>query len=899
MTGKSQKPLPTPNLVLKKARQQLGLSQQELADGLNYKTTAKTVARWEAGTLPQPAFRRALCNFFGKTEEELDISPQRTRSSEEEAISLPPTLSPPNTKVTLVGREADYRAIKGRLLSGGITILTGLAGVGKTTLSIQVTSDPEVRLHFKDSILWCSLGYKPNVEHLLSSWGLALGFSSQKMTKLAGEQTVAAIRAAIGERPLCVVLDDIWESIDAHTLLQAIPAHCSVLMTSRFPIVSADLAVGDLYTLEELSEEDGLHLLTLLTPHTIMVEPQLARELVKAVGGLPLALQLMAHYLHSQSPTGNVRRIQSALRGLSDAATRLHLQSPDEQKSPRHPSKSSLLSVIALTENLLEEPARSALYALSILPAKPNRISEATALAVANCDSKILDRLQDLGLLETVDASYRMHQTIADYSFHQLTPTALQGARERLLAYVLQRSDERGQAWMAQESPLVILALEAAVQLKKVDAYIHLVFLCAPVLLAQAQITAAQVHLQQAIAYAQREPEPPGALPNLLQQFALTFLKAGNAEEALALFQEALQLARQRGDNTCACDILGMLAWHFHLYGEYKQAETYLREGLVLATSLSLTPQLWVLWRVAGSQAWARGDYTQAEEAYQRGLSLAEAVPEQSRTDLPIYYCFLAVLAGERGHYQQAETYYQQGLLACEVSGSRDFAPLIIARRAMMRLMCSPSPELREELQQALHTAQEANALEYVISLLKAMAQLELALGNLDQAEQMVRDALRLIEPFGAQNRRAENITILAQIALARGNYEEAERHMGEVLNPIRQYGAAEDQAIALATWGELALAQGHLKNVEIAYRELFQVCPTDFLAMVGYGHYGLARLAAARRRWREAWREGEKSLQILETLGHIRAPEVRAWLDTLHHPLFSFQRYGQKHQTF
>ena len=67
-----------PNPTLRKLRDRLNLSQDELAEqlrqagrdlGLNLAADAKRIGRWERGEVawPSPAYRRALCALFGVT----------------------------------------------------------------------------------------------------------------------------------------------------------------------------------------------------------------------------------------------------------------------------------------------------------------------------------------------------------------------------------------------------------------------------------------------------------------------------------------------------------------------------------------------------------------------------------------------------------------------------------------------------------------------------------------------------------------------------------------------------------------------------------------------------------------------------------------------------------------
>ncbi|MGH2482313.1 MAG: NB-ARC domain-containing protein, partial [Ktedonobacteraceae bacterium] len=352
----------------------------------------------------------------------------------------------------LVGRACEITAVRKKLLTGRAA-LVGLPGVGKTTLALELASDVLVRTAFPGGILWADVGHPPNLDGILRSWcKILLEFSPQKMARLTQEKLLLALQAALSDQKVCLILDDVWASIDARTLLQIAGPNCGVLITTRFPMIAADLVGDDPYTLRELDESDGLHLLRLLAHQAVEMEPEKVRELVRAVGGLPLALTLMGRYLASEAISGQARRIVRALEHLSDARERLDT------------GERSLRSVISLSENLLAEAERSAFHALGLLPPKPGSFSEHAALAVAGCTTEVLDTLVDLGLLEPTGKDYRFHQTISDYAQAMLSPTEHLLAEERLLTSILDalatKAVEPG--WLEQEKQTILLAIDAA-----------------------------------------------------------------------------------------------------------------------------------------------------------------------------------------------------------------------------------------------------------------------------------------------------------------------------------------------------------------------------------------------------------------------------------------------------
>ena len=210
-----------------------------------------------------------------------------------------PTLSYP-----LIGREDELTRLRRRLQGRGNTALTalnGLPGVGKTALLIALTHDPVLREHFTDGILWAGLGPTPHLQGHLSRWGTLLGLSQAEMSTFKDSVDWAtALRRAIGSRTMLLVIDDAW-AIDDTLALMVGGGNCAHLVSTRFPAIAAEVAADGATAIEVLSNENGLTLLGQLAPEVVEGDIQRARELVTAVGGLPLALNLMGNYLRSST----------------------------------------------------------------------------------------------------------------------------------------------------------------------------------------------------------------------------------------------------------------------------------------------------------------------------------------------------------------------------------------------------------------------------------------------------------------------------------------------------------------------------------------------------------------------------------------------------------------------
>lgn len=875
---------PKPNVLLVRARIECGLSQPELAERLG--VSLKQVWRWENG-IAQPRYhcRRQLCALFQKTPEELGLDTESPIPAApgftDECLPSFLDLLPPLPQHLLVGRDQVLAALRQDLVSGTSVVITGIPGVGKTTIALTLAHHTGMRDHFQNCILWAGLGRNPNVLEIMNAWGQILGVSPHHLAK----KGKAALQTAIGERAMCLILDDVWESADA-THLQVGGPHCSYIYTSRFPSIAAELSGGTClsYPLSELSEEQGLHLLHLLAPRAVEMEPEKTSELASALGGLPLALNLVGRSLNLQSTTGQVRRIQATLARLSNAEERLQL--PVELSSalvqPGYASASSLATVIETSEAVLDKQARSALYALSILPSKPATFSEAAALATARCTVEMLDVLCDLGFLECSGPdSYHMHQVIADYARNQLETANREAAELGLIAYILEllETSADNHAQLDEEMQTILIALDAAATRNLRCELIQMIGNVTPFLMLRSQPALAERYLQRACQLAE-QAQDDAPLPRLLWLLGNIFLMLDRLQEAAATYEEGIQCARALRDEENLCKLLADLGWQMHLFGLLDRAESCMHEGMALASLHGLKEQLVILYKTQGSVAWMRGNYVQAEEAYQQGLRLLAQLEKQKRKDLGAYYCFLGWMAGVQGRYEQAEECFQRSIEATEY-----YAPDVLAfvwgLRCTIQVLHQPDATIRENLERVLQRVQECSV-GYSMYAYKALALLELASGNTDLAEQEAQRGLAIAQRIQAKHQPGELLTVLANIALQRGEVDQAAKLLEQALPIVRATSSSEERATTIAAWGEVLLQRQHFEEAEEAFQEALHTAPREHQPLVALAQYGLARVAAGQGDVNKALQRGEQAFRVFAWLHHLRTSEVRSWLSAL-----------------
>jgi transcriptional regulator with XRE-family HTH domain len=439
---KMKPPVFMKNQKLKTERKLQGWSQAKLAKVLG--VTTRTVIRWEQGlAVPQPNYRKKLGALFGKTAQELGLLWDTDENDTVQETPPPaPHSTPPNisTQVSLladpsipqtfgqtkklVGRANLLMQIKQSLLEANsltFTTLHGLPGVGKTTLATALTMDQEIRLRFRNGILWAPLGPQPHVLGQLMHWGTLLGVGPSDVEN--PESPLAwshALQSAIGNRKILLVIDDACTVEDALALQIGGP-QCTYLLTTRQSPVAFTLAERQWIVVPPLEIADGLVLLAQFVPQLVQRDPKGAQSLVQAMGNLPLALTLIGSYLATSTLTDHPWPLRAALTQVHDTQERIRismLTAPgDNWLSLTETTPLSLYAAIALCDQQLSPEAHAALCTLAIFPPKPQSFSEEAALAMSQQPREILDTLWTAGLLENWRPSrYSLHQTIADYA---------------------------------------------------------------------------------------------------------------------------------------------------------------------------------------------------------------------------------------------------------------------------------------------------------------------------------------------------------------------------------------------------------------------------------------------------------------------------------------------------
>ncbi|MEU2490970.1 tetratricopeptide repeat protein [Streptomyces sp. NPDC007883] len=268
-------------------------------------------------------------------------------------LQLPPTVTAmadglPPASPTFVGRDGLVRAVQQRLapgtVGGAITVLTGLGGVGKTELALQVAHRAMAEPHwFPGGVLYLDLsGYDDaRRQSPQQALGTLLRYLAVPVDHVPVdvEGRSALLRTLLNGyaehgRRVLLVLDNAADAEQVHPLLPS-SGGTPVLITSRHTLT---FHLGEhVYDLDVLDRDSGVEfirrVLDVARPgdQRLAQEPAEAARLADLCAGLPLALWIVAALL-TEDPA---RSLANLAKALEDSQRRLERLSRRSDKAVR------------------------------------------------------------------------------------------------------------------------------------------------------------------------------------------------------------------------------------------------------------------------------------------------------------------------------------------------------------------------------------------------------------------------------------------------------------------------------------------------------------------------------------------------------------------------------------
>jgi len=308
----------------------------------------------------------------------------------------------------------------------------------------------------------------------------------------------------------------------------------------------------------------------------------------------------------------------------------------------------------------------------------------------------------------------------------------------------------------------------------------------------------------------------------------------GDADAAIAFYDDALSLMEDEGDSPMAADALRGKGWVLSERGDTPAAFRFFNRALAMAERIDYINGQAQALNCLGTVAQRRGELTNAQQLYRQAAHHAESSSDQKL--LGVVEMNRGVLEASLGNWDAALVRLRLGLSAFQSIGDRE-------RESYAYNNIGMQYAARKKFAQAVQAFEMALAIAYDREDMVVEATVELNLGDvrvqqgeLDMATRSMARALRIAEFRRDRLRMSEALRLKSRIERLRGQ-------LGDALETLRQarYHAREGedallQLELLTELGELCREQGDSDRTREVLRE----------ALVGFTEMGAVRRAEA-----------------------------------------------------
>jgi hypothetical protein len=341
----------------------------------------------------------------------------------DELLQSPRGCPPPLPRAAFLGRENALQQVLSLLMpqasvSGALrqAIVTGVPGVGKTTLSAVLSRDPEIARVYPDGVLWTCLDKAPALVAAIAGWGRALGDTSL-LRAATVDDAAAAVRFNLQHKRFLLMVDDVWDAGHGAVFQQMLTTGCGLLVTTRLPKVAEALSSSgkDVHVLRELDQTNASRLMSLLASEVFQRWTHECDLLVSDLERLPLAIHVAAHLLRKQHARG--LDVIPLIHAIRDGSAVVDATAPSDRTADG--VVPTVRALLRKSTDLLTDDTRQCFAALGAFAPKPATFDLAAMRAVCDVSDAepLANELLDCGLLEPLgDGRFRMHALLVAHA---------------------------------------------------------------------------------------------------------------------------------------------------------------------------------------------------------------------------------------------------------------------------------------------------------------------------------------------------------------------------------------------------------------------------------------------------------------------------------------------------
>lgn len=662
-------------------------------------------------------------------------------SLERRRHNLPPTLT------SFIGRDNEVAAADDALAASRLVTLVGPGGAGKTRLALEVARR---RVEAIDDGVWfVDLSRTQGPDQVVAALAAELGVREEP-----GRSLLDSVVKHVQDRSMLVVVDNCEHVLDnaaevVDAILRAGP-DTRVLATSRQRLGLPGErmhSVGGMDEAELLFEERASLTGATLSPD----DREVVAEICRRLDHLPLAIELAAALTDRMSVADLARRLPDRLELLP-----------------------SLAAAIACSYELLDDRARDAFVALSVLPAG---FDLPAAEGVVGPDAtSLVGRLVAASLVVHRHGRYSMLDSIRAYGAERLA----------------------GSGRIAEVNDALVRWARSVVDGGDYD-----------------YLDAEHGNLLAAIGWARlRAPDDALDLVNGLGDYwrgrGLWSLGRGVAEDVLSAAPETGTLRW-----ATAMHHAGRLAAR---QGDLDIAQRRYLESLDVAERVGDDALVERNLTDLGRVAQVRSEMDEAREYFEAALSIAKQLDRPGAIASSLTN--LGIVAHVHGDLAAARSLYEEARALLTDAGETDGLAAVTANLGMIQRLTGDTDGARRLFEEALVLARDTGDIPETAKVLTELSLLAIGVDDIDTARSMLEESVQITASIGNRPGEAACHYYLSEIARRQGDLESARAHAARALATWKHVGHRLGAAGQQVTLAEISYDEGDIDEARRLARE-------------------------------------------------------------------------------
>ncbi|MEA5471371.1 tetratricopeptide repeat protein, partial [Spirulina sp. 06S082] len=733
-----------------------------------------------------------------------------------------------------------------------IVSLAGTGGIGKSALACHFAT--QYKEHFTDGVIGLRVDGK-DVETIARDFAREMGVIFEEEDEQALDAATIMQELFASRRMLLI-----FDNADEASIKKLRPSGnvCAIIVTTRDRSLSFFLDIPNEGTIDlsPLIEQDSLLLLQrILGEQRINRELDAAREIIKYLGNLPLALQITGGHLQ-----GTKRSVGDYLEQLKEEILELMSQDHDDF---------NLIASLRLSLDLLTEEEIDFFACLSVCA--EDGFSRKTAMIAGEIENrwkaqKYLDRFHQLSLInytEEGENRFVFHPLVQDFSQNLLEQRGLREIAERrhakyfidwigsnaenLSVIASQISEDIDDLILVGEwlrnnkianynfieslheffeeygywkkaAELMKDFQEFATQSKDWEFVVIFCTRRARYLSLQEKFEDAKVVLQiipEILTNIESEMVRKRSHVKWLVRLGRILEQQEYFDEAIDNLQLAVSIARYIDDTESLRNALNVLGWVFKRKGQIDNAIEIFQEEIKLNKTINDQQGIAIALNRMGGLLQQQGRIEEAIAAFQREIEVSEAINDQKQIAIALNR--MGGLLQQQGRIEEAIAAFQRQIEVSEAINEQKSVAIALNCMGGLLQQQGRFEEAISAFQRQIEVSEAINEHQSVAIALNRMGGLLQQQGRIEEAISAFQRQIDVSEAINDRKGMEIELHKLGNLLKGQQKFAEAEKTFRQSYDIAVQLEDRRGQALILNSLGQVLSKQGGQENINLA----------------------------------------------------------------------------------